>query len=430
MRKEYLHLPMIHYTVQTKTNQTAEIEKLRERVKKLERKKKRTHRLKRIAEIDANEDLFLIDETTQDQGMIKDQDLFGVHDLDGDEVFVYVTTERSKLLAELIESKRKYFTAKRAEEIRNKPPIEAQQKSIMLTYMKNMEGFKQKDFKGKSFDDIKKMFDKVYKRVNTFVDMNTENVKERLKKTQAENMVYYLLVEKMYPLTEGRSMKGMRWRWLMMAYDLLRLIRSKFVTDVKLVKDLHTINFDQLHAYLEQHELHANKVHLLRKRNQDPLAFVKNQQITTPYFNTYQSSYNNPQLQQQFPPSQYGLIHPNQHYSSTYPSQPQFNHSSVQPSYPYQSQMNHQTSFVLQIAYQLPHVTTQPITELPIVDSGFDVLVFSLGDDLITCLNKAMAFLMTVDSSWFPSTNNQLRSLSNLRNQATIQDGRVTVQKV
>ncbi|GKB36306.1 hypothetical protein Tco_0881248 [Tanacetum coccineum] len=35
---------------------------------------------------------------------------------------------------------------------------------------------------------------------------------------------------------------------------------SKFVTDVKLVKDLHTSNFDQLHAYLEQHELYANEV--------------------------------------------------------------------------------------------------------------------------------------------------------------------------
>ncbi|GJV73738.1 retrovirus-related pol polyprotein from transposon TNT 1-94 [Tanacetum coccineum] len=35
---------------------------------------------------------------------------------------------------------------------------------------------------------------------------------------------------------------------------------SKFVTDVKLVKYLHTTNFDQLHAYLEQQELHANEV--------------------------------------------------------------------------------------------------------------------------------------------------------------------------
>ncbi|GJT53892.1 hypothetical protein Tco_0988946 [Tanacetum coccineum] len=73
---------------------------------------------------------------------------------------------------------------------------------------------------------------------------------------------------------------------------------SKFVTDVKLVKDLHTSNFDQLHAYLEQHEVHVNEVRIMRKRNQEPLAFVSNQQMTPPHFNTYQSSYNNPQLQQ------------------------------------------------------------------------------------------------------------------------------------
>ncbi|GJV23930.1 integrase, catalytic region, zinc finger, CCHC-type containing protein [Tanacetum coccineum] len=195
---------------------------------------------------------------------------------------------------------------------------------------------------------------------------------------------------------------------------------SKFVTDVKLVKDLHTTNFDQLHAYLEQHELHANEVLLLREHNQDPLAFVANQQMTPPHFNTYQSLYNNPQIQQQFSPSQYGSIHPNQHYSSTYSSQPQFNHSS----YPYQSQMNHQTSYVLQIAYQSPQVSTQPMTESPLLDPGFAVPIFSLGDDLIACLNKAMAFLTVVASLRFSSTNNQLRTSSNLRNQATIQDGK------
>ncbi|GKD27348.1 hypothetical protein Tco_1233562 [Tanacetum coccineum] len=52
------------------------------------------------------------------------------------------------------------------------------------------------------------------------------------------------------------------------------------------------------------------------------------------------------------------------------------------------------------------------------------------GDDLIASLNKAMAFLTTIASSMFPSTNNQLRTSSNLRNQATIQDVRVTVQQV
>nr|GEV21307.1 hypothetical protein [Tanacetum cinerariifolium] len=34
---------------------------------------------------------------------------------------------------------------------------------------------------------------------------------------------------------------------------------SKFVTDVKIVRDLHTTNVDQLHAYLGQHEYHANE---------------------------------------------------------------------------------------------------------------------------------------------------------------------------
>ncbi|GJV50939.1 reverse transcriptase domain-containing protein [Tanacetum coccineum] len=92
--------------------------------------------------------------------------------------------------------------------------------------------------------------------------------------------------------------------------------------------------------------------------------------------------------------------------------------------------MNHQTSSVPQIAYQTPQVSTQLMNESPLVDSVFVVLVFSPGDDLIACLNKAMAFLRVVASSRFPSTNNQLRTLSNLRNQATIQDGRVTVQQV
>ncbi|GKE69627.1 hypothetical protein Tco_1527699, partial [Tanacetum coccineum] len=39
------------------------------------------------------------------------------------------------------------------------------------------------------------------------------------------------------------------------------------------------------------------------------------------------------------------------------------------------------------------------MTESPLEDSSFTVLVFSLGDDLIACLNKAVAFLIVVASS-------------------------------
>ncbi|GJQ89138.1 retrovirus-related pol polyprotein from transposon TNT 1-94 [Tanacetum coccineum] len=62
---------------------------------------------------------------------------------------------------------------------------------------------------------------------------------------------------------------------------------SKFVTDVKLVKDLHTTNVDQLHAYLQQHERHANEVRLMHERNSDPLALVASHQLTQPAYQSH-----------------------------------------------------------------------------------------------------------------------------------------------
>nr|GEU65260.1 hypothetical protein [Tanacetum cinerariifolium] len=65
-----------------------------------------------------------------------------------------------------------------------------------------------------------------------------------------------------------------------MFLNSLPLEWSKFMTDVKIVRDLHTTNIDQLHAYLEQHEFYTNKVHLMHERNSDPLALVATHQMT------------------------------------------------------------------------------------------------------------------------------------------------------
>ncbi|GJU08480.1 retrovirus-related pol polyprotein from transposon TNT 1-94 [Tanacetum coccineum] len=65
-----------------------------------------------------------------------------------------------------------------------------------------------------------------------------------------------------------------------------------------------------------------------------------------------------------------------------------------------------------------------------VCDGRLAVPMFTQGDDLIACLSKAMAFLAAVASSRFPLTNNQIRTSSNLRNHATIQDDRVIVQQV
>nr|GEV02871.1 hypothetical protein [Tanacetum cinerariifolium] len=141
---------------------------------------------------------------------------------------------------------------------------------------------------------------------------------------------------------------------------------SKFVTDVKLVRDLHTTNFDQLHAYLEQHELYANEVRIMREPNQDPLALSP----------------------------QYGSIHPSQHYSTTYPSTPL---AITYPSTPYpnaysstfhqdaclQPQSIPQIEDTVSIGNQQTHLAA-----FPEINSGLTVLVFKQGDDPIDAINN------------------------------------------
>ncbi|GJR59262.1 hypothetical protein Tco_1501424 [Tanacetum coccineum] len=90
--------------------------------------------------------------------------------------------EKATLFQQLLEKRRKHFAAKRAEEKRNKPPTKAQQRKIMCTYLKNMEGYKLKDLKLKEFDSIQEMFDRAFKRVNTFEDFRTELVEGKEKR--------------------------------------------------------------------------------------------------------------------------------------------------------------------------------------------------------------------------------------------------------
>ncbi|GJV75351.1 hypothetical protein Tco_1506935 [Tanacetum coccineum] len=55
---------------------------------------------------------------------------------------------------------------------------------------------------------------------------------------------------------------------------------SRFITEVKLNKGLKESNFDQLYAYLKQHEVHANENRMMMERfiqpTDDPLALVTN----------------------------------------------------------------------------------------------------------------------------------------------------------
>nr|GEY15765.1 hypothetical protein [Tanacetum cinerariifolium] len=147
---------------------------------------------------------------------------------------------------------------------------------------------------------------------------------------------------------------------------------SKFVTDVKLVRDLHTTNVDQLHAYLGQHEYHANE-------------YASQAPSSTPLSLTY-------------------------------------------PSNDFQSSVNHN---VYNPSSSMPHVEYAPAvyqqSEFSSPDTRLVVPVFQKHDDPIDAINHMMSFLTSVVTSRYPSTNNQLRTSSNPRQHATINNGRVTI---
>ncbi|GKC12337.1 hypothetical protein Tco_1009119 [Tanacetum coccineum] len=78
-----------------------------------------------------------------------------------------------------MKKRKKHFTKLRGEEKRRKPPIKAQKRNLMSTYLKNIGGYKYNQLKSKSYDEIQKSFDNELKRVNTFIPMDSEVMKSK-----------------------------------------------------------------------------------------------------------------------------------------------------------------------------------------------------------------------------------------------------------
>nr|GEZ15115.1 hypothetical protein [Tanacetum cinerariifolium] len=89
-----------------------------------------------------------------------------------------IDAEKAKLFMEFMKKRRKFFAVKTTEEKRNKPHTKAPKRSIMRTYLKNMDGWKPRALKNRSFAEIKELFDKAMKRINNFIDFRTELVEE------------------------------------------------------------------------------------------------------------------------------------------------------------------------------------------------------------------------------------------------------------
>ncbi|GJX86182.1 hypothetical protein Tco_0336956 [Tanacetum coccineum] len=150
----------------------------------LQAKLEEEERLSRLKEEEAN--IALLESWDNTQAMM-DADFQLAQQMQTEEQEQLSIEEKSRLFVELLEKRKKHFAALRAQEKRSKPPTKAQKRNTMSTYLKNMAGYKHNQLKSKSYDEIHEMFDKEMKRVNTFVDMNTELVKSSETRTEGNS---------------------------------------------------------------------------------------------------------------------------------------------------------------------------------------------------------------------------------------------------
>nr|GEU99382.1 retrovirus-related Pol polyprotein from transposon TNT 1-94 [Tanacetum cinerariifolium] len=190
--------------------------------------------------------------------------------------------EKATLFQQLLEKRRKQFAAKRAEEKRNKPPTQAQKRKIMCTYLRNMKGYKLKDLKLKELDKIQEMFDRAFKRVNTFEDIITELMKGKEKRA-GEELIQKKVAIDVIPMAvksprivdwkihkegkksyyhivraDGKSQMYMVFSKMLKSYDredledLYKLVKAKFKS-TRLVDDLNLLLWVDLKTMFEPH---------------------------------------------------------------------------------------------------------------------------------------------------------------------------------
>nr|GEU43053.1 hypothetical protein [Tanacetum cinerariifolium] len=146
---------------------------------------------RKIDDIDVDEGITLVDETTKKQGRFNGQKdaemLFDIaDDLRGEEVFV----SKEVPLKEVNAAAATTTTATTDDITLAKALMEIKRASTytnsFFTITITGQGWKPKSLKNKSFANIQELFDKAMKRVNTFVDYRTELVVESSKKAKAE----------------------------------------------------------------------------------------------------------------------------------------------------------------------------------------------------------------------------------------------------
>ncbi|GKC60308.1 putative ribonuclease H-like domain-containing protein [Tanacetum coccineum] len=88
----------------------------------------------------------------------------------------------AKRMAEMVNQRKKHFAEERAKAKRNKPMTQSQLRIYMSNYLKNQGTWKLSQLKKLKFEEIKEEFDKLVQQIDTFVPINLEATKAKLKR--------------------------------------------------------------------------------------------------------------------------------------------------------------------------------------------------------------------------------------------------------
>ncbi|GKD40791.1 hypothetical protein Tco_1260998, partial [Tanacetum coccineum] len=163
--------------------------------------------------------------------------------------------EKATLFQKLLKKRRKHFTAKRVEEKRHKPPTKSQQRQIMCTYLKNMEGYKLKDLKSKGFDAIQEMFDRAFKRQKVDDDKEIAELKQSMEIILDEEEVTIYAI----PLAVKEDLEDL-YKLVKARYGSTRPVESMdylLWNDLKIMFEPHVEDEDAVYA-----DLHAGRIEI------------------------------------------------------------------------------------------------------------------------------------------------------------------------
>ncbi|GJR05062.1 hypothetical protein Tco_0528046 [Tanacetum coccineum] len=94
----------------------------------------------------------------------------------------FTIEERAKFLHDTIAAQRKFLAQQRSQAIRNKPPTKNQLRNQMITYLKHVGNFKHANLKGRKFEDIQALYEKIKRLNEHFISTGSAKDERLIKK--------------------------------------------------------------------------------------------------------------------------------------------------------------------------------------------------------------------------------------------------------